>query len=179
MLKNYFDCRIQIWDAHYSHILWFFCAGAPGCYTWRGNLFGQQRNGLTTGNYAPGLHEDNYGRFTKHGHMGLAITSGRYFARGGPDDNAVHFVSGAPGAGEVFFFQQNDQTGRLELDDRRTIVGGNFGGGFGFSLETLDANRDGRDDLGRMILKKKKFNESLLLSPRGHGGQEGWGLWEQ
>ena len=137
-------------------------------------MFGQQRTGLT-GSYAPAVHEDNYGRFTKHGHMGLALTSGRYFARDAPtfaagssSDDDVHFVSGAPGAGEVYFFQQNDLTGRLELDERRTIAGGNFGGGFGFSLETLDANRDGRDDLGRM---EEKENCYTVLG-RGGGGDK-------
>jgi hypothetical protein len=126
--------------------------GAPGCFTWRGNLLGQ-RTGLT-GSYEAAVQEDNSARFTKHGHMGLALTSGRYFSGGGGGgganaDAAVHFVSGAPGAGEVYFFNQDGLTGRLELAEGRTITGGGFGGGFGYSLETLDANRDGRDDLGR------------------------------
>ncbi len=113
-------------------------------------MFGQ-RTGLT-GSYETAVQEDNYARFTKHGHLGLALTSGRYFyaaADSGADAPPVHFVSGAPGAGEVYFFSRDGLTGRLEMEDRRTIAGSGFGGGFGTSLETLDANRDGRDDLGK------------------------------
>jgi hypothetical protein len=109
-------------------------------------VFGQ-RTGLT-GSYETAVQEDNYARFTKHGHLGLALTSGRYFYAGA-DAPPVHFVSGAPGAGEVYFFSRDGLTGRLEMEDRRTIAGSGFGGGFGTSLETLDANRDGRDDLGK------------------------------
>ena len=51
--------------------------GAPGCFTWRGNVFGQRTGSISK--YQTTVGEDNFLKFTKHGHMGLAVTSGRFF----------------------------------------------------------------------------------------------------
>ena len=120
--------------------------GAPGCFTWRGNVLGQRTG--TTGSYETAVHEDNYLEFTKHGHLGLSVSSGNYF------DDELIYASGAPhvsegvsGSGEIYFFKQSTVTSKLEVLERRTLRGGGFGAGFGYSLETIDVNRDGRDDL--------------------------------
>ena len=47
--------------------------GAPGCFTWRGNLFGQRTNSLRK--YQLALNEGNHLKYTKHGHLGLAVTT--------------------------------------------------------------------------------------------------------
>ena len=120
--------------------------GAPGCFTWRGNLLGQKAG--TTGSYESAVRKDNNLDYTKHGHLGLAVTSGRYF------DEDLRYVSAAPhysltgtGSGEVYFYSRNSVTSRLELEAGRTLKGGTFGAGFGYSLETVDLNGDGWDDL--------------------------------
>jgi len=120
--------------------------GAPGCFTWRGNVLGQRTG--TTGSYETALQERNYLGFTKHGHLGLSVTSGRYF------DNELHYVSGAPhvnkggsGSGEIYFFKQNPASASLDLEAAKTLRGGGFGSGFGYTLHTLDVNGDGLDDL--------------------------------
>lgn len=120
--------------------------GAPGCFTWRGNVFGQ-RTGVNVG-YQKAVNNENFLKYTKHGHLGLAVASGRFF------DNQLQFVSGAPhvrkdgsGTGEIYFFQADQVTDRLQRDEVRTLRGGKFGAGFGFVLQTLDVNGDGADDL--------------------------------
>ena len=120
--------------------------GAPGCFTWRGNVFGQRTGSISK--YQTTVGEDNFLKFTKHGHMGLAVTSGRFFGQN------IQYVTGAPhvsrgesGTGEIYFYEPNLLSDKLEIDDRRTLSGGTFGAGYGFSLATLDANGDGLDDL--------------------------------
>jgi len=120
--------------------------GAPGCFTWRGNVFGQRTGSISK--YQTTVGEDNFLKFTKHGHMGLAVTSGRFFG-----DN-IQYVTGAPhvnrgesGTGEIYFYEPDLLSDKLQIDDSRTLSGGTFGAGYGFSLATLDANGDGGDDL--------------------------------
>ena len=48
--------------------------GAPGCFTWRGNLL-RQRTGSSS-KYQAAVGENNFIDYTKHGHMGLSVTSG-------------------------------------------------------------------------------------------------------
>ena len=138
--------------------------GAPGCFTWRGNVLGQRTG--TTGSYETALNERNSGNFTKHGHLGLSVTSGRYF------DNTLYYVSGAPhvddggsGSGEIYFFKQNPVTAQLDMEAGRTLRGGGFGAGFGYSLLTLDANGDGLDDLvvGAPFTEHKGGGGSVFL----------------
>ena len=83
--------------------------GAPGCFTWRGNIFAQQ-----VGTYSPydmAVNGDTFVRYAKHGLMGMAVTSGRFF------NNKLYFVSGAPHAntsGQVYFFTREGSTGLLK-----------------------------------------------------------------
>ena len=101
--------------------------GAPGCLTWRGNVLGQRTG--TTGSYSTALHEDNYLKFTKHGHLGLSVTSGKYF------NDELNYVSGAPhvetekssGSGEIYFFAPSSISTQLEVEEHKTLSGGSFG----------------------------------------------------
>ena len=120
--------------------------GAPGCFNWRGNLLGQRTGSISK--YQQALGEEDNARYTKHGHLGLAVTSGLFF------DREQQFVTGAPhvnrgdaGTGEIYFYTLNRKSDKLEINDQRTLSGGSFGGGYGFSLATLDANGDDQDDL--------------------------------
>ncbi len=118
--------------------------GAPGCFTWRGNLLGKSVGSIRRADAAlKDMEEAAAAReFDKHGHMGLAVTSGRYFS------GEVHYVAGAPhsgeGRGKVHFFGRD---GDGELRPERAAEGEEFGAGFGYSLATLDANGDTSSDL--------------------------------
>ena len=120
--------------------------GAPGCFTWRGNIL-RQRTGSSS-KYQQAVGENNFLEYTKHGHMGLSVTSGRFF------NNEEQFVTGAPhvsrgesGTGEIYFYQLDPRSDNLVMDASRTLSGGSFGAGYGFALATLDANGDDHDDL--------------------------------
>merc|ERR1719422_2193555 len=98
--------------------------------------------------YQHAVGENNFIDYTKHGHMGLSVTSGVFF------DKQEQFVTGAPhvvrgqqGTGEIYFYQLNPSSDSLEMDPSKTLSGGSFGAGYGFALATLDANGDGGDDL--------------------------------
>ena len=80
--------------------------------------------------------------------MGLALTTGSFFS------GRTQFVTGAPhvnrgesGTGEIYFYELDPQGDRLETDSARTLSGGRFGAGYGFSLARLDCDGDGSDDL--------------------------------
>ena len=119
--------------------------GAPGCFTWRGNVFGQSVGSVRR--YDTAVDYQNMRQYSKHGHMGLSVTSGRYF------EGEVFYVSGAPHAGEngqdrtgeVYFFRKDSADHRLV--PAHTLKGEEFGSGFGYSLATLDANGDTTSDL--------------------------------
>ena len=120
--------------------------GAPGCFNWRGNLLGQRTGSISK--YQQALGEEDNANYTKHGHLGLAVTSGVFF------DGELQFVTGAPhvnrgdaGTGEIYFYTLNRKSDKLEMNDQWTLSGGSFGAGYGFSLATVDANGDGEDDL--------------------------------
>ncbi|XP_059094879.1 integrin alpha-PS1-like isoform X2 [Tigriopus californicus] len=120
--------------------------GAPGCFTWRGNVFGQNLG--THRRYRVAVDFENMLDFSKHGHMGLSVTSGRFF------NGDVYYVSGAPHAGqdgsrtgEVYFFRKDPIMTRYAPDWSYTLKGEVFGTGYGYSLATLDANGDSSPDL--------------------------------
>ena len=121
--------------------------GAPGCFTWRGNVFGQQVG--TVRRYNVAVSHDSFLKYSKHGHMGMSVTSGRFF------NGKVYYVTGAPQAGsdsttrtgEIYFFETDPSGTQLQLDVPLTLRGEAFGAGFGYSLATLDANGDGSPDL--------------------------------
>ena len=64
-----------------------------GCFTWRGNIFGQQVG--TVRRYNTAVTHDSFLKYSKHGHMGMSVTSGKFF------NNKVYYVTGAPQAGQV------------------------------------------------------------------------------
>ena len=126
--------------------------GAPGCFTWRGNIVG--KNAGTTRSAETAVKNDNFMYFYKHGLMGLAVTSGKFF------NNRLYYVSGAPHAGSddtmasssrtgrVFFFRKDLSTGnRFVPEKEKTLYGEGFGAGFGYSLAKVDANGDKHVDL--------------------------------
>lgn len=115
--------------------------GAPGCFTWRGNVLAQ--NVGTVRRYELAVTHDSFRRFAKHGLMGLAVTSGRFF------EGHVYYVSGAPHAdatGQIYFFRKGG-TDLLVPEWDRTLHGDAYGAGFGYSLATADTNGDGHPDL--------------------------------
>ena len=139
--------------------------GAPGCFTWRGNVFGQDVG--TVQRYDVAVTQDSIRQFSKHGHMGLSVTSGRFFHR------EVYYVSGAPHAGqeddrvgEIHFFSKNtagsSSSNHFEPHPELTLRGEVFGAGFGYSLVSVDANGDANPDL-------------LVGAPFHDGGKTGRG----
>ena len=138
--------------------------GAPGCFTWRGNLFGQ--NVGTIRRYDVAVDHDTVRSYSKHGHMGLAVASGRFFG------GRVYYASGAPNAGtskkdaarlgEVYFFQRESGENKFVPEKAYTLRGESFGAGFGYSLATADANGDSVPDL-------------LVGAPFHDGGKTGKG----
>ena len=115
--------------------------GAPGCFTWRGNLLAQQVG--TTRPYDVAVNEESFLRYAKHGLMGVAVTSGRFF------DGELYYVSGAPHAqasGQVYFFG-HEKTGLLRPMPELTLHGEDYGAAFGLSLEKCDVNGDDSPDL--------------------------------
>ncbi len=133
--------------------------GAPGCFTWRGNLLAQSVGSMRR--YDTAVDFENMRRFGKHGHMGLSVTSGRFFG------GRMQYVSGAPHAGDgddrkgqVYFFSR--RFGEDGLTAEQVVQGEAFGAGFGYSLAALDANGDTSSDL-------------LVGAPFHDGGKTGRG----
>ena len=110
------------------------------------NIF--QRTGSIS-KYQHAVGEENFLRYTKHGHMGLAVTSGRFYSRHREQfvAGAPHVVRGESGTGEIYFYERDPGSDTLAMDEARMLSGGGFGAGYGFALATLDANGDGLDDL--------------------------------
>jgi integrin alpha 7 len=122
--------------------------GAPGCFTWRGNLFGQKVGTIRRYDVAVDHHTKQ--SYSKYGHMGLSVASGRFFG------GRMYHVSGAPSAGtlkdgsrtgEVYFLQRVPSENRFKPEKANTLRGESFGSGFGYSLAVMDANGDSTPDL--------------------------------
>ena len=135
--------------------------GAPGCFTWRGNILGQSVG--TIRRYDVAVNFDTMRQYSKHGHMGLSVTSGRFF------NGKVYYVSGAPHAGdedrragEIYFFRKDSSNNMFQPDESLTLRGDVFGAGFGYTLATMDANGDSSPDL-------------LVGAPFHDGGKSGKG----
>lgn len=103
----------------------------------------------TVRRYNTAVTHDSFLKYSKHGHMGMSVASGRFF------NNKVYYVTGAPQAGqdsttrtgEIYFFDMDPSNNQLKLDPTLTLKGEAFGAGFGYSLATMDANGDGSPDL--------------------------------
>lgn len=94
------------------------------------------------------VNRNSFLNFTKHGYMGMSVTSGKFF------NHKLFYVSGAPQGGkdssrtgEIFFFEVDPSGSYLKADPDHVLRGESFGAGFGYSLSTLDANGDGWPDL--------------------------------
>lgn len=142
--------------------------GAPGCFTWRGNVL--SKNLGTTAPADTALDGSNYLNFSKHGLMGISVLSGRFFR-----NKELYYVSGAPHAeadtgntknnGQVYFFRREASGGggRAFIPDwSKTLEGWSYGAGFGYALAKMDSNGDGRADL-------------LVGAPFHDGGKSGRG----
>lgn len=115
--------------------------GAPGCFAWRGNLISQTLDTLQP--YDAVVNDDTFLRYAKHGLMGIAVASGRFF------DGRMHFASGAPHAnasGHVYFFARHPETS-LQPRPELTLIGEDYGAAFGLSLSSCNVNGDGSPDL--------------------------------
>ena len=118
--------------------------GAPGCFAWRGNLLAQQVGKLDR--YDVAVNDGSFLQYAKHGLMGVAVASGRFF------DGELYYVSGAPHAqasGQVYFFghETPGKSGVLVPKPELTLTGQDYGAAFGLSLEKCDVNGDGSPDL--------------------------------
>lgn len=117
--------------------------GAPGCFAWRGNLLAQQVGKLDR--YDVAVNDGSFLQYAKHGLMGVAVASGRFF------DGDLYYVSGAPHAqasGQVYFFgHETGKSGVLVPKPELTLIGQDYGAAFGLSLENCDVNGDGSPDL--------------------------------
>lgn len=117
--------------------------GSPGPYTWKGTVFTiaveRTRMGWTW-SVSPFLDEE--APVEKYSYLGMSVTSGRFF------NNRMTYVAGAPrsnGTGKVVFFDKGEESSNL-----RTLLildGEQFASSFGYSLTSLDLNKDGLTDL--------------------------------
>ena len=99
--------------------------GAPGCFTWRGNLYGRLTGwwrmaderwcvGWPVTSDPPGsiretakaATEENFLEFRKHGHLGAAMASGRFFGGSVQHAAGAPNVVGGEGTGEVQFYER-------------------------------------------------------------------------
>ena len=84
-------------------------------------MFGQHTGSI--GGLQSAVGEDNFLDLDKHGHLGLAVTSGRFF------NNKIQYVSGAPhvntgedGDGDIYIYERDLLSDRLKIDTERTLV---------------------------------------------------------
>ena len=111
--------------------------GAPGCFAWRGNLISQTLDTLQP--YQATVNENSFRQYAKHGLMGVAVATGRFF------DNELYYAAGAPHAnssGHVYFFSPEGRP-RPEV----TLIGEDYGAAFGLSLASCNVNGDSSPDL--------------------------------
>ncbi len=116
--------------------------GAPGCFTWRGNLIARTLDSLQP--YEAVVNDDTYLGYAKHGMMGVSVASGRFF------DDILHYASGAPHAeasGHVYFFARQPSSGVLQPRPELTLRGEDYGAAFGLSLAACNVNGDSSPDL--------------------------------
>ena len=82
--------------------------GAPGCFTWRGNVLGQQVGTSRPYDVAVDGRMDQGGstkHFSKSGLMGVSVTSGKFY------NGTVYYVAGAPHATTF-----KGRTGKVRLE---------------------------------------------------------------
>ncbi|XP_075535810.1 integrin alpha-PS1-like isoform X1 [Dermacentor variabilis] len=117
--------------------------GAPGPYTWKGTVFTitvQRTLRDWAWSVSPFLDEE--APVEKYSYLGMSVTSGKFFK------NSMQYVAGAPrsnGTGKVVFFGK--EKGLSNLRTLLILNGEQFASSFGYSLTSLDLNKDGLIDL--------------------------------
>ncbi|GAB1608799.1 integrin alpha-PS1-like [Argonauta hians] len=120
-----------------------FGVGAPGVLNWRGTIYSKViafLGGDTS------LKESKLGDEIKaNSFVGYSITTGRF------DSKGSYYATGAPrsqGIGQVLLVShRNSKTTFLEHQPSKTLTGTKFGSSFGYSVASVDLNKDGYDDL--------------------------------
>ncbi|BFY97498.1 hypothetical protein BsWGS_00539 [Bradybaena similaris] len=131
-----------------------FVMGAPGSVLWQGVIFatnvtdqlGVSQIEIVSPYADPKLPAGNAqpSPTNAYSYNGYAVTVGKY-----DGTRALYYVSGAPKSnnkGEIVFFKQAPG-GVLRYEKPQIIQGSMDFSGFGSSLETVDLNNDGYDDL--------------------------------
>ena len=126
--------------------------GAPGCFTWRGNLIAKPLGTIKP--YKAAINEESLNKYLKHGLMGVAVASGHFF------DDQLMYASGAPHANAVYFFSQRDG----QLREEHTLTSEDYGAAFGLSLATCNVNGDASPDL---IVGAPFFDDEKSQHQRG------------
>ncbi|XP_049537436.1 integrin alpha-PS1 isoform X2 [Anopheles darlingi] len=120
--------------------------GTPGAMTWKGTLFNVAIEGDFLSRdkfqyYAP--HDNVNSPVPNYSYLGMAVTGGRFFG------NYMTYAGGAPrasqGNGEVVIFSNLQRKNPFDRD--LSLVGEQFGSGFGSTLISVDVNGDGLLDL--------------------------------
>ncbi|XP_050099003.1 integrin alpha-PS1 isoform X2 [Anopheles aquasalis] len=120
--------------------------GTPGAMTWKGTLFSVAIEGDFLSRdkfqyYAP--HDNVNSPVPNYSYLGMAVTGGRFFG------NYMTYAGGAPragdGNGEVVIFSNVQRKNPFDRD--LSLVGEQFGSGFGSTLLSVDVNGDGLLDL--------------------------------
>uniref|UniRef100_A0A2M4A3S4 Putative vitronectin receptor alpha subunit n=2 Tax=Anopheles triannulatus TaxID=58253 RepID=A0A2M4A3S4_9DIPT len=120
--------------------------GTPGAMTWKGTLFSVAIEGDFLSRdkfqyYAP--HDNVNSPVPNYSYLGMAVTGGRFFG------NYMTYAGGAPrasqGNGEVVIFSNVQR--KNPFDRELSLVGEQFGSGFGSTLISVDVNGDGLLDL--------------------------------
>ncbi|XP_064455272.1 integrin alpha-PS1-like [Ornithodoros turicata] len=116
--------------------------GAPGPYTWKGTVFSiAAKRSLLKWAWSFGPLLDSNSPVEKYSYLGMAVAAGKFY------DNTMTYVAGAPrsnGTGRVVFFMKGPDS---VLYTRATLEGEQFASSFGYSLTSLDINKDGYVDL--------------------------------
>ncbi|XP_035795745.1 integrin alpha-PS1-like isoform X2 [Anopheles albimanus] len=120
--------------------------GTPGAMTWKGTLFSVAIEGDFLSRdkfqyYAP--HDNVNSPVPNYSYLGMAVTGGRFFG------NYMTYAGGAPragqGNGEVVIFSNVQRKNPFDKD--LSLVGEQFGSGFGSTLISVDVNGDSLLDL--------------------------------
>ncbi|XP_058063373.1 integrin alpha-PS1 [Anopheles bellator] len=120
--------------------------GTPGAMTWKGTLFNVAIEGDFLSRdkfqyYAP--HDNVHSPVPNYSYLGMSVTGGRFFGE------HMTYAGGAPraaqGNGEVVIFSNRNR--KNPFDHIVSLIGEQFGSGFGSAIAATDVNGDGLPDL--------------------------------